>query len=121
MNYEISISDDGTYVRIKVFESVTAELESNFAEKAIKDARQHNIKNFLVDVRGTKNVASSTEHYMFGYKELNQFGLDRSSRIAIIADEDDTSHHFIETVLVNDRYHCKIFTDEEAALKWFVE
>jgi len=121
MKYKISLSEDGTYVKIRVFEVITENLEREFAEKAIQDARQNDIKRFLVDVRGTSNVASSVEQYLFGYKAMNQFGLERGSKIAILAGENDNSHNFIETVLVNAGYRCRIFQDEETAVQWLKE
>ncbi|MFC1812895.1 hypothetical protein ACFL03_09395 [Thermodesulfobacteriota bacterium] len=121
MRYKISLSENGTYVRIRVFEAITGEIEKEFAEIAIKDAKQRKISKFLVDVRGTLNIASSLEQYLFGYEDMNQFGLDRGSRIAVLADANDKSHNFIETIFVNAGYHCRIFTDEDAASKWLGE
>ena len=121
MNYKISLSEDGTHIRIRVFEAITAEMEREFSKRAIKDAKQMKTNKFLVDVRGTPNISGSLEKYLFGYRDMHQFGLDRSSRIAILADENDKSHDFIETVFVNAGYLCRIFSDEDAALKWFRE
>jgi hypothetical protein len=121
MKYKISLSEDGTYVRIRFFEAITGEMEKKVAENAIKDAKQREINKFLVDVRGPPNIASSLEQYFFGYKDMNQFGLDRGSRIAVLADANDKSHDFIETVFVNAGYVCRIFPDEDAAFKWLGE
>ena len=118
MKYNISLSDDGTYMRIRVLEAITGEMEKEFAQRAIQDAKHHKIKRFLVDVRGTPNIASSTEHYYFVHENMNHFGLEKDSRIAVLADPDDKSHDFIETVFVNAGYRCCIFPDEGAALKW---
>jgi hypothetical protein len=121
MKYKIAISKDGTYIRIRVFEAITGEMERNFAQNAIKDARRWKTNKFLVDVRGTLNITSSLEKYLFGYKDMNQFGLDRVSGIAVLADANDKSHDFIETVFLNAGYQCRIFPNEEAALKWLGE
>lgn len=121
MKYKISLSEDGTYIRIRVIEAITGEVEKDFAENAIKEAKQHKISRFLVDVRGILNIASSLEQYLLGYEDMKQFGLDRGSRIAVIADANDKSHKFIETVFVNAGYRCRIFPDEDIALKWLGE
>jgi hypothetical protein len=118
MNYKISLSEDETYIRIRVLEAITGEMEREFAERAIKDAKQWSTKLFLVDVRGTPNISGSLEKYLLGYKDMHQFGLDRSSKIAILADKIDKSHDFIETVFVNAGYLCRIFSNEDDALKW---
>ena len=121
MKYSISISEDGTYVAIRVFEAVTRDVKKEFAEKAIKEARQRGIDKFLVDVRGAPNIASTSEQYFFGYADMDQFGLNRSSKIAVLADKDDESHNFIETVFRNAGYICRIFLDESAALTWLAQ
>ena len=121
MKYEISLSEDGSYVRIRVFEVITGDVEREFAEEAIKEAKQHGIAKFLVDVRGTSNVAATFEQFLFGYKDMNQFALDRSSMIAVLVDAGDKSHDFIETVMLNAGYNCRLFPDEDSALKWLEE
>jgi len=118
MKYKISLSDDRTYVRIRVLRAITGKMEREFAENAIQDAKQRKIRKFLVDVRGTPNIASSFEHYSLAYEDMNKFGLDKDSRIAVLADANDKSHDFIETVFVNAGYHCHIFSEEDTALKW---
>ncbi len=40
MKYKISFSGDRTYIRIKVFEVITGEIEKVFAENAIKNAKK---------------------------------------------------------------------------------
>lgn len=121
MKYKISLSEDGTYVIIRVLEAITGEMEREFAREAIKDAEQRDIRAFLVDARGTPNVASSLQQYLLGYEDMIQFGLDRSSRIAVLVDAGDSSHDFIETVFLNAGYQCRLFLDKDSALKWLKE
>ena len=121
MKYKVSFSENGKYVRIRALEAITGEIEKRFAEIAITEARKRKVREFLVDVRGTPNIASSLEQYLFGYEDMDRFGLDRGSRIAVLADANDKSHDFIETVLVNAGYHCCLFTDDDAASDWLGE
>ena len=121
MAYIISVSEDGTYVRIRVLGAITGDAEKEFAEKAIKEAKQHGIKKFLVDVGGTQNIAAIFEQFLFAYKDMNHLALEKSSRIAILADPGDRSHDLIETVLRNAGYDCRLFSDEDSALKWLGE
>lgn len=118
MKFKISFSKDKAYVRIHVFNAFNGKTEREFAENAIKDAKQHKITKFLVDVRGAPNVANSLEQYLLAYVDVDQFGLNRDSRIAILADENDESHNLLETVFVNAGYHCCIFLNEDDALIW---
>jgi hypothetical protein len=121
MKYELSLSEDRTYVRVRVLKPITEALEREFAQNAIKDAKRLDIAKFLVDVRGIPNVASSFEQCLFGYKAMNQFGLGRNARIAVVVDADDKSHDFIETTLVNAGYRCRLFPDADSALQWLGE
>ena len=75
MKYEISVSEDGTYVRIRVMKAITGDMQREFAEKAIQNAKQRKIREFLVDVRGTPNIASSFEVYSFGHESMKQLYL----------------------------------------------
>ena len=119
MNFETTLSRDGTYVIVRVKEDISAEMEREFAEQAIRLAKKHNIKRFLVDVRGIPNVAGSLDNYLFAYEDITRFGLDATSRIAVLASPDDRSHDFIETVLRNAGYNCRMFSAEKNALEWF--
>lgn len=120
MSFEISISDDGSYIRVKVFENINGALEKDFAEKAIKEAKIRSINRFLVDVRGTKNIATTVDQYLFGHEDLRSFALDSFSSIVILVDEGDESHNFIETVLKNAGFMTYLTTDEGEALKWLI-
>ena len=118
MKYKISLSEDRTYVRIRVLEAITKDMEREFAEKAINKARQNKIRKYLVDVRQAPNVSSIAEQYLFGREDMDRMSLDRFSKLAILAEAEDKSHNFIETVFQNARYNCRLFVDEASALRW---
>ncbi len=120
MKYEISLSEDNTFIRIRVFETINGEIEREFAGKAITEAKQRNIRQFLVDVRGTTNVASSFQHYLFGYEDMEKLGLALNSKIAVLADESDRTHDFIETIFINAGHRCRLFRVEKVALEWLL-
>jgi hypothetical protein len=121
MKYEISMSGSRRYIKVRVDEVINAELEREFSYKTIQEAKKHNIKNFLVDVRNVSNVAGNLENYVFAYKNMRQFGLEKDSKIAVLVNPDDKSHDFIETVFRNAGYSCVIFTDEKTAIDWLEE
>ena len=118
MKFEVSSSDGDAYIRVKTFDAVTGDMAKQLAENAINNAGQRGINRFLVDVRGTPNIASTGEQYRLGHNDMEQFGLKKDSKIAILVDVNDTSHSFIETVFLNAGYRCRIFYDEEAAVIW---
>ncbi len=121
MKYEIMLSEDKTYLRVRVFDTINEKLSKEFAGEAIKEAKQLNIKKFFIDVRGSRNTSGTFHQYLFGHKDLSRLGLEKLSKIAILTDEDDKSHDFIETVMCNAGYKCHLFQSERSVLEWFEE
>lgn len=118
MKYEIAFSGDEGFVRITVYELITADLERSFAKEAITAAKQNGVLRYLVDVRGVRNVASPLDQYSFAYEDMASLGLDRRARIAVLVGQDDHSHDFIETVFRNAGRTCQLFVDEDDASNW---
>ena len=118
MDYDLTVSDDGTYLEIRVFRPITGEMARRFAGDAIKEGHKRDIRRFLVDARGNRNVSSVIEQYRLGNEDMAQFELHRLSKIAVVVDEGDTSHDFVETVFRNAGYACSMFSDKFAALGW---
>lgn len=118
MDYEISTPADTNYVYIRVYHTITSDLERSFADEAIKTAKASQRMHYYCDVTGVKNVTDPSDMYKLAYEDLAAMGLDRRSRIAILVSPDDHSHDFIETVFVNAGYLCLLFHEEEHALAW---
>lgn len=119
MKFEVELSDDGTHVRIRVFTPITEELTREFTAAAIGLANQHGILKYLVDVRRAKNISSTISQYQMGYEDLAKVSFSRKSMIAVVYRAGDTSHNFVETVMANAGFNCKLFEeDDAAALKW---
>lgn len=118
MKYKITFN--GIYLRVQAFKTITGGLAREFAKKAIEEAKKQKVNKFLIDVRGAQNISSTMKKYTFGHKDMDLFGLDRLSKIAIVANSGDQSHNFIATIMSNAGYRCNMFADEAAALKWLV-
>ena len=61
MKYEISLSKDKKYIRIRAFETIDGDMEKQLSEKAIIEGKKHSVWRFLVDARGTRNIATTYE------------------------------------------------------------
>jgi len=118
MKYEIAFSADAGFVRITVHESITADLERDFVKEAIAAAKQNGVSRYLVDVREASNVASTVDQYRLAYEDTTRFGLDSTSKIAVLVRQADHSHDFIETVFRNAGHNCQLFVDEDDASDW---
>lgn len=121
MEYKISLSEDGKYVRIRIFETVTDDMGRRLAAKAIHEAKQSKITKYLVDVRQVSNISDILEHYLFADKDIYGRTLDIFSRIAVVLKAEDNTHAFIESVFLNAGYCCRLFLDEGTALRWLNE
>ena len=121
MKYQISIPESGKYVKVRTTETYSAEVAKEFCREAIKKANEQNIRGLLIDVRQTKSITSPMDKYMLAYKYLEEYGLKKSVRIALLTAQGDDSHAFIETVFLNAGYRCRLFTDEKKAIEWLEE
>jgi len=118
MKYELSISESGGYISIKVNQPMTTDLGRRCGVDAARLANERNITNFMFDVRKAPNLQSVTEDYIYAYKEMAHFGFSKAMRSALLVSPDDRSHDFIETAFRNAGYIVKIFTDESSAISW---
>lgn len=118
MEFTLSISEKQNCVIVQVHQSITQDMVQRFAKEAIELANRHGLRQTLVDVRGVANLASAIANYKFAYQDVKRFGLGRDMRIAILADPDDSSHAFVETLFRNAGYECRLFVEKDAALAW---
>jgi len=121
MNYDISLSEDGKHIRVRVSGLITSSLQDSFIKDTIIEARKRSVWRFFVDMRDVRNVTTAFEQYSLAYEDMNKLALDRSSKIAVCVDEDDKSHDFVVTVFQNAGFQCRSFTDESDALKWLAD
>jgi hypothetical protein len=118
VSYEISIAENGKYVRVKVTAAITTELARQFSIDASSYGAKNDLKRYLFDVREARNVASTLLNYQYAHKEMADMKLDKTARSAILVSPADKSHDFIETLSRNAGYNVRLFTDEAAAIAW---
>ena len=79
------------------------------------------ITSYLVDVTEARNTDSVMDSYNFAYSDMpNAEDIDKTARVALLVNPDDTSHDFIETVARNAGLSVTKFTDRELAIS-FIE
>jgi hypothetical protein len=116
MDYTIAPSVDGLFIILKVKGNMTRRsvMQLNLETHAL--GRQLRIRRYLVDVTKARNTDSPIEIYDFAYADMQTAeGIDRSARVAILADPTDHSHDFVETVCRNAGLNVKKFTDRNQA------
>ena len=120
MKYEIFLSDQETYLHIRVNEPVTSKLLNDFIGETAKKANEYRIDNFLFDLRYAPNRADITDHYVMVTKKSQILGFESLSKHALlIRQKDIDDYSFVETILNVTGYQSKMFTDIKTPVKQF--
>lgn len=106
---------------MKALGDFTIDIAKQWSVELSDMGRQMNIKRFLFDVRMARNACSILENYNHAYHDPDNLHLLKDIRSAILVDEGDQSHNFVETTFLNAGLNIKIFTDESVAVKWLEE
>jgi hypothetical protein len=121
MDYEVSVSKNEKFVIIDAKAPMTVDLSRRCGIDAHELARKKEIKRFLFDLRGAPNIETVLHNYEFAYQDMQEHGFSRSIRSALLTDPGDSSHDFMETLLLNAGYPVKKFSSEEDAVSWLEE
>ena len=121
MGYEITVSDSGRYIIVRV----TGSLDTHIANKYTVDARdlsqEKGIPRFLFDVRDATNVQSAFANYTFARSDMRRHSLSPTARSAILAREGDSSHDLVESFVQQAGYNVRLFRDLCEAEAWLEE
>jgi hypothetical protein len=121
LKYVISIPESKAYVRVTARGPIAFEHDDPTRLDNVKDALAANINRFLIDLTHAKNESDAMAQHQFAYNDLQEAGVDLNSKIALLVRDDDRTHDFIETVLLNAGYACLKFSDEDTAIGWLEE
>lgn len=117
MEYTIHPSDDGRYIILKVTGEITADQMMACNIETHAAGEKLGVFRYLVDVTEARNVDSVINNYQFAYRDLRgRTDMNKSARVAILADPEDASHDFAETVMRNAGVNVKLFKDRDAAI-----
>jgi hypothetical protein len=115
---EITVSNSGKYLICRVLVPITAEVARRMALEVQQFSEQTGIESRLVDVRGVRNVSSVSKNYDFGYGDLDEQGVARAAKGAVLVSPGDDSHDFALLVIRNSGFNARKFTDEAVAIAW---
>ena len=118
MSYTISPSEDGKYIVLKYFGDVSRKLSIERVIEAHALGEKLGINSYLVDLTEARNIDSIPDLYTYAYEDTKiASGFNLNARVALLADPDDHSHDFVETVLRNAGHNVVLFRDRESAIK----
>lgn len=121
LEYQIALSDDGSYIRNTIFVDVTNKLIEKFSEEIVRLKEETGAVKFIVDVSRVRSAQSATDMYVLTYNKLTASRSFRAIKIAIVTHPGDNSHDFMETLFVNNCVTGKIFRNEGEAVAWLKE
>jgi len=121
MSFKISVSENSKYIIGKVDGQLTREMAQQLTKEYVKLIKSTGIKRILNDVRDVPNEMGILNAYEYAYRDVQDLGLPRNIRAAIVADGDDVSHEFQETVANNAGYYVKVFYSFDQAVEWLLE
>jgi hypothetical protein len=115
---EITVSHSGNYVYCRVKGPINAESARQMSTEIQQFCDQAGIEARLIDVREACNILSVSNNYDLGYRDLEQQGVGRAHKAAILVSPGDDSHDFALLVIRNAGFNAQKFTDEEEAVRW---
>jgi len=121
MDCNVSCSDNGKYILVKVNKPMTIALGRRCGKDATELGARHNINRYLFDLRGAPNIENVVPNYQFAYKDMDNFSFPRGARSALLTDPDDKSHDFMETVFRNAGFKVRLFSNKNSAIAWLEE
>jgi hypothetical protein len=121
MNYDITISKDEAYVLVNVTQNFTKLIAEQFMKDATELGEKNGIRKMLIDMRGISSLSSVLDKYTYAYKDGKKVGLTHVWQIALLVDQMDEDVRFMETVMKNAGFNCRLFDNQEQTVVWLEE
>ena len=115
--YDVKVFREDKYVLFKIYKNITMKMVMSMAVEHVALVEQGILSN-LTDVRGVRCDMSTSEIYDHGYENTERLQIPHDIKLAVLKDEDDDSHNFMETVGRNAGYQVSLFHAEADALDW---
>jgi hypothetical protein len=117
MEYNISMEPENRFVLIE--ESGTGDLEEtiHMTRDALAFGSRTGCSRYLVDCRKSPMDFSTIDTFQF-ITGLEDLGVPRYSRIAVVYALDHSKHRFAENVAVNRGWSIRYFEDYPEAVRW---
>jgi hypothetical protein len=117
MDYEISISDDKSFVKVYVKRPIPLDAALTLTKKSADLSGKHGINSLLIDVHNIEDTWGILGDYQFA-QDLDKYGGRHKDRVALLVKVSDKTHDFLETTTRNLGYNLRIFTNYEDAVMW---
>jgi hypothetical protein len=117
MPYSIKISEDNTFIIVKVEGQINSRSTMEFSIAAHRMGRERGIKLLLIDLTDSRNDQSVDENYDLISQDIDESQeIDRRVRVALYVSPDDHSHDFGESVARSNGHNVRLFRKLEDAM-----
>jgi len=118
MPHTLSIPESRTHVRAQISEPLTVDAAWEILCETRESSRSEGIRGFLLDTRGFGCELGPVACYEIAYTGLERLGFDRDWMWAILVSPGEGSYDFLETVVRNAGYRCRLFHGEPEVIAW---
>jgi len=105
-------------VRVTVHADTDEALALELLVGAATAAAERALRAFLVDLRGTRDVAPEFADYELAHRLIGKSGLPAGSRIALLVDVGDRTREFFVLAATNAGHLVRVLTDAASAVAW---
>lgn len=117
MSYTITIANSGDHIVIEVHGTIDRHIGTQWTAQAHSLGLKLGIHSYLVDVTDAVNTDSTIGQYNFANVDIPELEtFDRFAKVAILANPEDHTHDFIETVCRNSGFNFRLFRTRDDAL-----
>ncbi len=118
MDFTVDLDESEGIIEVRVRVDTTEALAAAITTRATALAKGSTIRGYLLDMRGTRDVAPVFADYDLAYNGLAAAGFDARHWLAMVLDEGDDSRSFFETLASNAGIRLRTFHAEDAARAW---
>lgn len=121
MPYTITPFPDHKYILIKVTGETNRLLASEYHQVARQLGDELCIQAYLVDLTESRNTDTVLRHYKFATRDSQSVGLNQAISVALLVDQFDHSHDFIEVLLRDVGLNVSLFRDRDLAIQFLTK
>jgi hypothetical protein len=118
MDIDVSVSKSGKYLLCRVHVPITIEVAHKMALALNQLADETGIYSRLIDTRGMPNLMSVVKNYDLAYKDMDELRIARSTKVASLADRNDSLQEFAHNAIRNAGFNLRVFHEEDPAIVW---
>ena len=122
MEYNITVSENGKYIILKVIGDLDRSSSMRELIEAHELGAKLSIDRFMADLTEARNIRSILEDYQLANADThNEPRINVAALVAMLVASDDHSHDFLETAGLNSGWRVKLFRDRQEAIDYLMK